>query len=185
MTGEEKRRWEEDGVARIWDAGEAPASVVRTAASAVSPGRALDVATGHGRNAIFLAERGWTVDAVDISRAMLDPARERATDHGVAVNWMLADFDQYCVRPATYDLVTISFFDARDRLDAIIDGLRPGGILCYEHHLVTPDAGAGPGSRYRFEPGELRAAVDDLVVEYYDEDDQDRRVELIANVPPE
>ncbi|WP_247731411.1 class I SAM-dependent methyltransferase [Halovivax limisalsi] len=185
MTGEEMRRREEDGSGRSGDAVETPAAVVRTAAGDRSPGRALDVATGRGRNAIFLAERGWTVDAIDISRAMLDPARERASARGVSVEWILADADRYCVRSATYDLVAISFFDARDRLDGIVDGLRPGGALCYEHHLVASDARSGPGARYRFERGELRAAVDELIVERYDEDADERRVELIARAPDE
>ncbi|MFC3956913.1 class I SAM-dependent methyltransferase [Halovivax cerinus] len=162
-----------------------PTPILRDAARRRSPGRALDVATGRGRNAIFLARRGWTVDAIDISRAMLDPARRRADDRGVSVNWILADVDDYCFRPSAYDLVTISFFDTRQRLEAIRNALAPGGVLCYEHHLVTRDARAGPGARYRFQPGELRTAVDDLVVDHYDEDLADRRVELIAHVPSE
>ncbi|ELZ12672.1 methyltransferase type 11 [Halovivax asiaticus JCM 14624] len=164
----------------------APSPVLSDVIGALSPGRALDVATGHGRNAISLAERGWTVDAIDISRAMLDPARRRADDRGVSVNWLLADVDDYCFPSGAYDLVTISFFDTRDRLDAIRQTLVPGGVLCYEHHLVS-EARAGPGvaTRYRFEPGELRTLVDDMIVAHYVEDLDARRVELVARNPSE
>lgn len=184
MTKDEKRRWEE--TARDWSGGaeEAPASIVRDAVAERPPGRALDVATGHGRNAIFLADRGWTVDAVDISRSMLDPARDRAAERGVSVNWILADVDDYCFRAATYDLVTISYFDARHRLDAIRNALAPGGVLCYEHHLVTEGArSGGPGDRYRFEPGELRAACSAMEIERYAEDLDERTVRLVGRKP--
>jgi SAM-dependent methyltransferase len=182
VTDAEKRRWDER--ADSYDAGEAPAPVLRDAVADLPSGRALDVATGHGRNAIFLAERGWTVDAVDISRAMLDPARDRAAGRGVSVNWLLADVDDYCFPTGAYDVVTISFFDARDRLDAIQDALAPGGALCYEHHLVTDGAErGGPGARYRFEPGELRAACSGLAIERYDEDLADRTVRLVGRKP--
>ena len=184
MTREEKRRWEATGERGSYSPGEGPASVVRDSLSDLPDGRALDVATGYGRNAIFLAEHGWTVDAVDISRAMLDPARDRAADRSVQVNWILADVDSYCFPVAAYDVVTISYFDARDRLDAIQDALAPGGVLCYEHHLVTEDAeGDGPGARFRFEPGELREACSALTVDHYAEDLEDRTVRLVGRTP--
>lgn len=184
MTGDEKRRWEVTADGWSDGPGRDPASIVRNVVTDCSPGRALDIATGQGRNAIFLAERGWTVDAVDISRAMLDPARARAAARSVAVNWILADIDGYCFPEETYDLVTISYFDARHRLDAVIEALAPGGVLCYEHHLVTNGAhSGGPGDRYRFEPGELRAACSALEIERYAEDHDERRVEMIARKP--
>lgn len=165
---------------------QAPSAVLSDVIGSLSPGRALDVATGHGRNAISLAEHGWTVDAIDISRAMLDPARRRANERDVSVNWLLADVDDYCFPSGAYDLVTISFFDVRDRLDAILGALAPGGVLCYEHHLVAADAEqGGPGARYRFDSGELRVACSGLVIEHYDEDLAGRTVRLVGRKPPE
>ncbi|WP_148680423.1 class I SAM-dependent methyltransferase [Halovivax ruber] len=164
----------------------APSPLLSDVIGSLSPGRALDVATGHGRNAISLAEHGWTVDAIDISRAMLDPARRRANERDVSVNWLLADVDDYCFPSGAYDLVTISFFDARHRLDAIRDTLSPGGVLYYEHHLVRDtEAAARVDARYRFEPGELRAAVAGLAIDHYVEELDARRVELVARNPPE
>ncbi len=60
-----------------------------------SDGRALDVATGLGRNAIALADAGWRVDAIDVSRSQLERAREHAVSRPAAVEWILADVDSY------------------------------------------------------------------------------------------
>jgi ubiquinone/menaquinone biosynthesis C-methylase UbiE len=73
-------------------------------ADSLPDGRALDVATGTGRNALFLAERGNEVDAVDVSDVALRAARERAAERGLdeRINWIQADLDSYRVPAATY-----------------------------------------------------------------------------------
>lgn len=184
VTRNEKRRWEERGRRETYRSPAEPAPVVRDAVDDLPSGRTLDVATGTGGNAIFLADRGWEVDAVDISRSMLDRARTLAAERSVSVNWILADVDDYCLREATYDVVTISYFDARHRLPAVKRALAPGGVLCYEHHLTTGEDVAGPSARYRFEPGELRAACSDLAIERYEEDRAEKRVTLVARTEP-
>ncbi len=187
MTNDETRRWKERETGcepETVASRDGPAAIVRTALADLPAGRALDVATGHGRNARFLADRGWTVDAVDVSGTMLAEARER-TSGSTSVNWILADVDSYCFRPSTYDVVTISYFDARHRLSAVKDALAPGGVLCYEHHLLADDGSAGPGARYHFEPGELRATCADLSIERYAEVPADKTVRLIARKDPQ
>ena len=169
-----------------------PASIApafRPFVDPLPPGRALDVATGIGRNAHALTERGWTVDAIDLSRAQLDRARERASarsDTGT-VNWILADADSYCFPRAVYDLVTVSFFDARDRLPALIAALAPGGLLCYEHYLESRADESGPGDRYRFGPNELLTACSALTILYYAEHriGDEPRVTLVARAEDE
>lgn len=116
------------------------------------PGRALDIATGFGRNARLLARHGWTVDAIDISRTALERAQSRSADDGhtdsSSINWILADVDTYCFRPSSYDLITISFFDARPHLPAILEALTPGGVLVYEHYLRHDNEGDGNSSAH-------------------------------------
>lgn len=156
--------------------------VARAVVDSLPPGRALDVATGTGRTALALAARGWTVDAVDLSKANLERARERTPARSATVDWILADVDSYCFPEGVYDLVAVRFFDARDRLPALIDALAPGGILWYEHYLASPADAPGPGDRYRFEPNELLEACSDPAILYYAEHrvGDEPRVTLVA-----
>ena len=72
----------------------------------VRPGaRALDLGCGPGRNAVWLAQQGYRVDAVDLSPAALDWGRERAEEAGVEVGFVQADIFTWPAEPAPYDLV--------------------------------------------------------------------------------
>lgn len=159
--------------------------VLRAVLEDLPAGRALDLATGGGRNALFLASSGWTVDAVDLSRAQLERARDRPGARADAIEFVLADVDSYAFPEAVYDLVTISFFDARDRLSAVESTLAPGGVLFYEHYLESRPGETGPGDRYRFAPNELLSAISGLRVLYYAEyrAEGEPRVTLVAHDP--
>ena len=150
-----------------------PSPVLRRFLDACPDGRALDVATGTGRNAVFLATEGYRVDAVDQSREGLRIARENARERGVEARteWIQADLENYGFPPATYDLVTISFYRAIDRFSDIKASLNPGGVLFVQHHLRTDDPvdGGPSGDRYRFAANELLRASLDLTVLYYAE----------------
>lgn len=139
----------------------------------VPPGRALDVATGTGRNAVYLAAEGYEVDAVDQSRAGLEITRERAADRsaGDRVNPVQADLTEYGFPIGAYDLVTVSFYRAIDRFADLQDALAPGGTLFVEHHLrtTTPTESGPSGDRYRFAANELLRACLDLTVLAYEE----------------
>jgi len=138
-----------------------------------APGRALDVATGTGRNAVFLAERGYRVEAIDQSRAGLRIARENARERGVGSRtaWIQTDVPSFGFPENRYDVVTISFYRPLDRLPDIKGALKPGGVLFVEHHLRTTDPveDGPPGDRYRFASNELLRACLDMTVLYYDE----------------
>ena len=68
-------------------------------------GRALDMAMGQGRNAVYLARQGWTVDGVDRSPAAVQKAMALAGSLGVHVNGIVADLGTYEIRPGSYDLI--------------------------------------------------------------------------------
>jgi len=95
-------------------------------------GRALDVACGPARNAVFLAQRGYVVDGVDNSREGLLMAREFIGRRGVPVNLIFADLARYAVRPDSYDLIINFFYLNRELVPSLIEGLRPGGYLVFE-----------------------------------------------------
>lgn len=107
--------------------------------------RALDVACGLGHNATWLAQQGWCVDGLDISRQGLHLAASTAERHGHNVNWVEADLDEWTPETDAYDLVVVFRFLDRVTVPRIVQtGLRPGGWLVYETfsagQLLRPDS---------------------------------------------
>lgn len=149
-----------------------PAPLLERYVDALPPGRALDVATGTGRNAVFLAEEGYAVEAIDQSREGLRIARERARERGVEdrLDCLQVDVPSHAFPERRYDLITISFYRTVDRLPDIVDALAEDGVLFYEHHLrSTEEYEAGPsGDRYRFGANELLHVALGLTVLAFD-----------------
>ncbi|MFC7132802.1 MULTISPECIES: class I SAM-dependent methyltransferase [Salinibaculum] len=149
-----------------------PSPVLQRYVDTFPDGRALDLATGTGRNAVFLAERGYRVDGLDQSREGLRIARENAAAAGVVdrTNWIQGDVPSYAFPESTYDVVTVSFYRAIDRFADIKEALTPGGVLFVQHHLRTTDpVEVGPDTdRYRFAANELLHACLDMTVLYFD-----------------
>lgn len=116
-------------------------------------GRALDLACGHGRNALWLAMRGWQVDAVDFSGVALSGAASVAATATRSIRerirWVHADVTTL-VPPREYDLVLASYLhlppdSRRAVLGAAIGALKHEGILIVVgHHVDNPSTGA-PG----------------------------------------
>jgi tellurite methyltransferase len=152
-------------------------------------GRALDVACGAGRNALFLAATGYRVDAVDISAVALDRARRAADARGLDVRWHCADLDDEPNRdlpPDPYDLIVWVRYVNRGLLADLAARLATGGHLLCEQHLRTAEGVAGPSDpAFRLEPGELRAAAGGLTVRHYREGtvvDPDGRTVALAQL---
>ncbi|MGH3307996.1 MAG: class I SAM-dependent methyltransferase, partial [Nocardioides sp.] len=116
-----------------------PNQFVEAECADLPPGRALDLAAGEGRNAIWLAGRGWDVTAVDFSQVALDKGRTLAGD--VDVEWVCADATTWT--PAdSYDLVVIAYLQlpAHERREAVRRGfaaLRSGGTFLLVGHDTT------------------------------------------------
>lgn len=149
-----------------------PSALLKRFVETLDPGRALDIATGTGRNAVYLAEHGHSVVGLDRSIEGLRLACERATERGVddRCEWVQTDLGEHTFATEAYDLVTISFFRAVDRLPDVLEALRPGGVLFVEHHLRTTDeVDVGPvGERYRFGANELLHTALSLTVLHFE-----------------
>jgi SAM-dependent methyltransferase len=138
----DQREWDElyGSHELVWTA-EANRFVVEELAG-LAAGRALDLGTGEGRNAIWLAERGWQVTAVDFSAVGLAKAAELAAGHGVTgVRWVEADLREYQPGPAAYDLVLLAYVHLPpDEFGALLQmaasALAPGGTLLVVGHDV-------------------------------------------------
>lgn len=124
------------------------------AASANRPRRALDLACGAGRNALWLAEQGWSVTAVDGSAAAIAILRERAAARGLNVDARVADLagDEFPMEPAAWDLVAILYYLQRNLFEAAKRGVAPGGLLIAIVHITEPGEEPTP---HRLRPGEL------------------------------
>ncbi|MGB9618073.1 MAG: class I SAM-dependent methyltransferase, partial [Desulfomonilaceae bacterium] len=99
-------------------------------------GRALDVACGRGQNAIYLAQRGYWVDAVDISFQALIQLRAEARGRDLSVGCVAADLDYWPIPVSTYDLVAVFYFFAPKRMMDLAASLRPGALLFYATYNV-------------------------------------------------
>lgn len=140
---------------RPHDAG--PSALLQRWLPRLPRGRALDVAAGLGRNAVFLAQAGYEVDAIDVSPTALQEAARRARRAGVRIRWIEADLDEYRLPVAHYDLVVDTFFLRRTLFAALRATVRPGGVMVMETHLGPPGADGGPRDPgHRLRPGELR-----------------------------
>ncbi|MEZ5411431.1 MAG: class I SAM-dependent methyltransferase [Acidimicrobiales bacterium] len=142
-----------------------PSPLVVAEAAALAPGRALDLAAGVGRHAVWLAEQGWRVTAVDYSDVAIGKARELAAGRGVAIETEVADVTTYRPAVGAYDLVLICYLQvpADDRKAAVAhaaDALAPGGtLLMVSHDRSNHDGGwGGPSSpEVLATPDEVRA----------------------------
>jgi len=133
-------------------------------------GRTLDVACGAGRNALLLAQAGFNVDAIDISRVGLDQARQKAEKLGLNINWIEHDFDQPYKFDTDYDLIIVLWYVNPVLITRLCNCLAPGGYLLCEEHLITDREVIGPTcSNYRVAPGELRKAVSGVDILLYEE----------------
>jgi len=133
--------WDERFESGTYPTNPDPSPILRDYLPEIPAGTALDVATGTGRNAVYLADSGYTVEALDQSRSGLRITRERAAERNAADRLTLVQTDlaEYDFPTDRYDLVTISFYRAVDRFPDIKDALTDGGYLFVEHHLRSTD----------------------------------------------
>src|SRR6188472_2150025 len=121
----------------VWSA--TPNQFVAEELADLTPGRAVDLAAGEGRNAIWLARRGWSVTALDFSRVALDKGRQLAGD--TPVDWQLADATTWR-DPAAYDLAVVAYLQLptdqrRAAVRAAFEALRDGGTFFLVAHDST------------------------------------------------
>ena len=137
------RAWDERYAAAelVWSAG--PNQFVEAELADLPPGRALDVAAGEGRNAIWLAERGWEVTAVDFSLVGLDKGRQALALHprgrDLHVDWVHADVLEYDAGTVPYDLAVVAYLqlvegERREAVRRAFDSLTVGGTLFVVAH---------------------------------------------------
>ena len=179
------RRYAE--AALVWSAG--PNRFVESELADLSPGRAIDVAAGEGRNSIWLAERGWDVTAVDFSQAGLDKGRELQARRGgteLRIDWVRADAVEDDLGRGLYDLAVVAYLQLpadrrRTAVRRTFGSLKDGGTLFVVAHDSTnlTEGTGGPQ-----EPAVLYTA-EDVLADLDGERFEVVRAERVAReVPP-
>lgn len=121
----------------VWGAG--PNRFVAEELEGLVSGRGLDLACGEGRNAIWLAERGWTVTAVDWSGVAIERGRELAAARGVTVEWVVADVLEWEPPGRAFELVLLAYLQLPEPqrsavLHAAASAVAAGGVLLAVAH---------------------------------------------------
>lgn len=146
-----------------------------TVAPHSGPPRGLDLACGAGRNAAYLALRGFETTAIDILPDALERARDLAQRAGVDVQTLERDLEQAGVlRDLRSDCIVVTRYLERKLFEPIQRCLLPGGLLVYETFTIDQlEMGHPRNPRFLLQPGELHAAFADLEILYYREGFQD------------
>ena len=140
---------------------------------AMPPGRALDLAAGEGRNAVWLAEQGWSVVAVDFSAAGVDKGRRLAAHRGVEMDWVVADVVSHEPTAAAFDLVLISYLHLPpEQMATVLAGaaraLAPGGtflLVGHDRRNLIDGIGGPQDAAILTRADEITALLGDLTIE--------------------
>ena len=165
-----------------------PSPLLRKAIENLKTGRALDIACGVGRHAIYLAELGWQVTAVDSSRVGIEILQQRARERSARIHVptrrdsqasCLREIDarvanletgEFQIEPDTYDLICDFYYLQRELFPAIRAGVKSGGMFVAAIHLNDGNPDAKPHNpAFLLESGELQTLFSDWEITYYRE----------------
>ena len=159
---------------------EEPAKFVEAWWHFAGGGRALDLACGGGRNALYLAKKGFTVDALDISPVAVEALKARAG--GLPLRAKAVDLDRYTPPPGIYDLAVMANFLDRDLIRRTAEALKPGALFIVETYMKHPDNEKEGNPDFLLDAGELVRLFDEgyQVVEYREffNDDEGERYRM-------
>ena len=153
------------------------------AADLLPPGRALDLACGPGRHALYLARLGWRVTAVDSSAVAISLLHKQTA--GLTLDARLADLErgEFAIAPGAYRLICDFFYLQRSLFPAIRDGVHPGGVFAGAIHLFDNAPALRPrNADFLLEPGELRGLFDGWKVLFYSESGDPGRSRRTARI---
>ncbi len=183
MSAKDKEKWNAKYEATDCLAGREPCQWLVEHTPLLPPGgRALDIAMGEGRNALYLAERGYRVTGVDISEVAIDRVHRLAREKSLRIEGIAADLDSYQFEKNAYDVILCFYFLDRRLFPAIREGLKPGGFLIYE----TFNQDYLKYSRFKPEwvlaPNELLKTFGDWLVLHYREVDDPKEEKAFASI---
>jgi SAM-dependent methyltransferase len=172
MSQDDQIRWDRQHAERQTEQEAAPflRAIFESQRWDVPPGRALDIACCTGRHALFLAERGFEVTAVDISPVALAHGAERARQKSFSISWQQADLENYTLEAGAYGLIVNIDYLQRSLLPMIKAALKVGGLVIFETYLIDQQTVGHPKNpNYLLRHNELLESFRDFRVLYYRE----------------
>lgn len=132
------------------------------------PGKALDLACGTGRHAIFLAGKGWNVTAVDNSRVGIGIAEKRAEEKSLVIDFRIADLEkgEFTIEENSFDLICDFYYLQRDLFPQMKAGVKAGGIIISTIHIYGEGEEEG---KFLLKEGELREFFHGFEILHYHE----------------
>ncbi len=173
-NGEDRKRWNKRYDTKEYVYGKEPIKLLKENINILTKGKALVLAMGEGRNAVFLAENGFDVDGCDISEIAIEKSKLLANENNVKLNAFVADLEEYKIATDKYDLITCIYYTQRNLIPQIKDGLKIGGIVLFETYTIDQlkygDDAPGPKNpEYLLKHNELLDLFRDFHVLYYRE----------------
>jgi tellurite methyltransferase len=166
MSQRDKEKWNDRYRERRTGAAEPSSLVIGIEPLLPARGRALDVAGGAGRHAIWLARRGLDVTLIDVSDVGLARARERARAAGVDLITREVDLETAPLPPGPWDVIVVFHFLSRPLFPALAAALAPGGLLVFcQPTRRNLERHRRPSAAYLLDEGELPALIAGLDLE--------------------
>lgn len=168
----DKLFWDKKYETEAYIFGKEPVAFLREHVDILPQGKALDIAMGEGRNAVFLAKNGFDVDGCDISEIAVEKAGELAKEQDVTIHAFVADLETYKLPKNTYDVIACFYYLQRDLIPQMKEALKPGGMIIYETYTIENQERGfeGPKNKeYLLKPNELLDLFKDLKIIYYRE----------------
>ena len=170
-----KARWNERYDRDMYIYGKEPVAFLKQKMDGLKKGKALVLAMGEGRNAVYLAQNGFDVTGVDISEVAIEKCNRLAEERNTAVNAVVADLTDYDMGKGQFDLITKFYYYEPSIFPQIIDALKPGGMFILEqfsidHLKYRENSGFGPRNPdYLIKPNELLDHFKSLRILYYED----------------
>lgn len=192
MTGDDaesdRTQWDQVFDQDVYVYGKEPAEILRDHIDILPVGRALDIAMAEGRNAVFLAKKGFVVDGVDISEVAIRKAKRLAKENHVEITTINADLNTYQIKPETYEVILNIQYLQRSLIPQIKRGLKRGGVVVFENETVEQlklPKSAGIRRDYLLNVGELKELFKDFkILDYSEKNDGKEAVARLVAMKP-